>query len=186
MNTAKAIKLMKIFAKFAEVKTDKAVLTIDGEVEVGNAAYTESEDGEIVTAEDGEYVDEDNKRIIVISEGVISEIKEIEDEKKEETVEEVEEVKEVTETEEQLEEEPTAEEVTEEVTEEVDPRDEKIAALEALLAQKDEEIALLNERIAELENKADAPVEEPIELSKQAPAKKLDVQANPALRFFNN
>lgn len=69
-----------LLTKLGEVKTDKAVLTYDGdgELEVGMEVFVESgaEDAiEYVHPEDGEYLAEDG-RIIVIAAGIVEEIKE--------------------------------------------------------------------------------------------------------------
>ena len=69
-----------LLTKLGEVKTDKAVLTYDGEgeLEVGMEVFVESgaEDAiEYVHPEDGEYVMEDG-RTIVIKDGIVEEIKE--------------------------------------------------------------------------------------------------------------
>ena len=69
-----------LLTKLGEVKTDKAVLTYDGdgELEVGMEVFVESgaEDTiEYIHPEDGEYVMEDG-RTIVIKDGFVEEIKE--------------------------------------------------------------------------------------------------------------
>lgn len=69
-----------LLTKLGEVKTDKAVLTYDGdgELEVGMEVFveTEADDNiEYVHPEDGEYVMEDG-RTIVIKAGIVEEIKE--------------------------------------------------------------------------------------------------------------
>lgn len=69
-----------LLTKFGEVKTDKAVLTYDGdgELEVGMEVFVETEADdtiEYVHPEDGEYVMEDG-RTIVIKDGFVEEIKE--------------------------------------------------------------------------------------------------------------
>ena len=71
-----------LLTKFGEVKTDKAVLTYDGdgELEVGMEVFVETgaEDSiEYVHPEDGEYMTEDG-RTIVIKDGFVEEIKEAE------------------------------------------------------------------------------------------------------------
>ena len=68
-----------LLTKLGEVKTDKAVLTYDGdgELEVGMEVFVESgaEDAiEYVHPEDGEYLAEDG-RTIVIKDGIVEEIK---------------------------------------------------------------------------------------------------------------
>ncbi len=71
-----------LLTKLGEVKTDKAVLTYDGdgELEVGMEVFVETgaEDSiEYVHPEDGEYMTEDG-RTIVIKDGFVEEIKEAE------------------------------------------------------------------------------------------------------------
>ena len=68
-----------LLTKLGEVKTDKAVLTYDGdgELEVGMEVFveTEADDNiEYVHPEDGEYVMEDG-RTIVVKAGIVEEIK---------------------------------------------------------------------------------------------------------------
>ena len=69
-----------LLTKLGEVKTDKAVLTYDGdgELEVGMEVFVETEANdtiEYVHPEDGEYVMEDG-RTIIIKDGFVEEIKE--------------------------------------------------------------------------------------------------------------
>ena len=69
-----------LLTKFGEVKTDKAVLTYDGdgELEVGMEVFVETEANDTIEymhPEDGEYLAEDG-RTIVIKDGFVEEIKE--------------------------------------------------------------------------------------------------------------
>ena len=69
-----------LLTKFGEVKTDKAVLTYDGdgELEVGMEVFVETEADDTIEymhPEDGEYIMEDG-RTIVIKDGFVEEIKE--------------------------------------------------------------------------------------------------------------
>ena len=71
-----------LLTKLGEVKTDKAVLTCDGdgELEVGMEVFVETEADDTIEymhPEDGEYVTEDG-RTIVIKDGFVEEIKEVE------------------------------------------------------------------------------------------------------------
>lgn len=178
MDIKMILKLSKILAKFSEIKTDKAVLTINGELEIGAEVYTYDEAGEIVPAADGEYVAED-ERVIVIAEGKVTEIKEKEEEVIEEPAAE-----EPAAEEEHLEEE-AAEETVEEPSEEPaeeeiveDEKDAKIKELLEVIAQKDEQIALLEAQLAELAK----PLEEPVKMSKTL---KVETEySNPALKYF--
>ena len=77
----KSLKLFfrSLLTKLGEVKTDKAVLKYDGdgELEVGMEVFVETEADdtiEYVHPEDGEYVMEDG-RIIVVKAGIVEEIK---------------------------------------------------------------------------------------------------------------
>ena len=68
MNKLEKIKaeLAKLLIKYSVVKTDKAVLEYDGEdLVAGMDIFITNENGEKVPAEDGEYVTEDNKTIVV-------------------------------------------------------------------------------------------------------------------------
>lgn len=161
----KIFKLAKMLMKLAEIKTDKETLIIDGEIEVGKAAFIETENGPEPAA-DGEYKLED-ETVIRIVEGVITEIIEVEKE-------------------------PEAPEVLEEEVkpeENPDPRIEELEArikeLEAVIEEKDAKIAELEAEIAgkteELEAanaKLRLSVEEPI-------TKKNDISKdNKALKYF--
>lgn len=71
-----------LLTKLGEVKTDKAVLTYDGdgELEVGMEVFVETEADDTIEymhPEDGEYMTEDG-RTIVIKDGFVEEIKEAE------------------------------------------------------------------------------------------------------------
>lgn len=149
LNRIKTI-LRSLLVEMGEVSTDKGILIWDGEeaIKIGDAVKGLNENGEEVDVEDGEYTTED-KKIIVVKEGKVEDIKEVEEPAEEPTEEPAEEPKA-----EENAEEPAAEEPTEEPTEEPaeDEKDLKIKELEELLKAKDEEIAALNEKIAELEN----------------------------------
>lgn len=160
-------KIVKSFlVRFAEVTTDKGILSYAGEedIKVGDEVFVEVE-GETKPAEDGDYVLEDGT-VIVVAEGKVAEIREPEaeepavEEAVEETVEEV--------VEEMAEEEPAeeaAEEAAEEVTEEVTVDEEKEAlkeeneALKARIEELEAENLALKEQLAEIVNK---PAVEPI------------------------
>lgn len=145
MNKSKLMKLAHLVLNFAEVKTDKSPLIYEGELAVGTEVSVEDENGEIVAAPDGEYTLEDGK-VVVVAEGKVAEIKEV---SKEETIEE-------------------------ELEEEVPTKDEKdlrIEELEGLLKDRDAVIEELNAKIKELEDKLNAPVEEPLEVKASAQEK---------------
>lgn len=67
------IKLWKQMLQLAEIETDKAKLIVESELAEGVEVFVE-QDGEYVSAEDGEYESED--KIIVIADGKIAEIRE--------------------------------------------------------------------------------------------------------------
>ena len=169
-------KLAKLLLQFATVKTDKAVLEYDGEeLAVGTEVFITDENGERKPAEDGNYVTEDEKTIVV-SDGKVTEILEKENEVEpeeeapaEETNEEVTAEEEVTEetpaeevtAEEEVTEETPAEEVSEEVVEEV-PSEELNALTERLTALEDKvnEILVIVEKLVEKSETDSNAVEE--------------------------
>lgn len=145
--------LQNILAQFARISTDKALIEYDGdELEVGMAVHGIDEEGNSYELENGEYTIEEGT-IYVIEDGKVAEIREVE--KKPEAEEPAEEPapEAPQENVETAEETPQAEEETEP---EADPRDEKIANLEAEVARLEEENGALKERIAELEGKSAA------------------------------
>ena len=155
------IKLMKQLLKFGSVTSDKGELYYEGEVGIELEVFVEGEDGEMVPAEDGEYVVD--KQTWVIVEGKVSEIKEAE------PVEPVA----------QADPEPEPDPEPVEPTEEVKALEAKVKELEDLVAAKDEEINQLKEQL-----------KEPAALSakqqfKNDEAKKAnEIKANPALKYF--
>ena len=78
MDVKKTIKakLAAMLGKFGNVTTDKATLSWDGdgELEAGMEVYILDEDGNRTKPEDGDYTTEDGK-VIVVADGVVSEIK---------------------------------------------------------------------------------------------------------------
>lgn len=141
--------IRKAFVSFAEVKTDKGVLSYAGEedIKIGDEVFVENEEGEVVPAADGDYTVEDGT-VIVVVDGKVAEIKEKEEETVEETVEE-------TKTEE-------AEEMEEEVVEETveeEPKDDVIDALKAEIETLKSEIDAIKKTLADLIEK---PAAEPV------------------------
>lgn len=145
---ANLLKLASLIFKFQKVKTDKAELTINGEIVVGADVLITNEQGELVQAEDGDYKTEN--LVITVVGGKVAEINEVkEDDVIEEVVDEVKE-----------------EEVIEEQPKE-DDKDIEIAELKKAIEEKDNLIVELQNKIQELENEINKPVEEPIEMSSQ-------------------
>ena len=157
------IKLMKQFLKFGSVTSDKGELYYEGEVGKELEVFVEGEDGEMVPAEDGEYVVD--KQIWVIAEGKVSEIKEVEEavEPEPEPVVEAE-----------VEPEPVVE-----PTEEVKALESKVKELEELVATKDEEINQLKEQLKE-----PAALSARQQFKNDEVNKANEIKANPALKYF--
>ena len=68
--------LLKAFAEFANVTTDKGILAWDGDedLKVGDQVFIEDAEGNRTPAEDGDYTTDDNKTIVV-ADGKVSEIR---------------------------------------------------------------------------------------------------------------
>ncbi len=159
MDKQKLFKLAHLLLKFAEVPTDKGILVSEGDLEVGVDVQLVNADGEVVAAEDGDYLTESDT--IKVEGGKVVEITPIETPAEEDPAEELEE---------------TPAPVADEEKEQLKAR---VAELEAAVAEKDAKIEELTAEIEQLKNK---PVDEPIEeqLSAQAPREK----KKGALKFF--
>ena len=158
------LKLARMVMKFAEVETDKGLLTYEGELVVGNEVFIEK-DGELIPAEDGEYVAED--KTIVVKDGKIAEIVEVNKEDEQPVPIEGEDV-----------ENPTDNTIKE------DEKDVKIAELEAVIAEKDKEIESLKAEIEEMKTKLQMSTDK----SPKEKMKEIEdaIKQNPALRYFTN
>ena len=156
------LKLARMVMKFAEVETDKGLLTYEGELVVGNEVFIEK-DGELVPAEDGEYVAVD--KTIVVKDGKIAEIVMKEDEQpvpiEGEDVEN-----------------PTDNTIKE------DEKDIRIAELESIIAEKDSEIESLKAEIEEMKTKLQMSTDK----SPKEKMKEIEdaIKQNPALKYFTN
>lgn len=161
------LKLARMLMKFAEVETDKGLLTYEGELEVGNEVFIEK-DGELIPAEDGEYVAGD--KTITVKDGKIAEIVEVEVEVEQPVPEEsvVVEGEDV--------ENPTDNTIKE------DEKDVKIAELEAVIAEKDKEIESLKAEIEEMKTKLQMSTDK----SPKEKMKEIEdaIKQNPALKYF--
>lgn len=174
------LKLFSLLCQFESITTDKGELVVDKSLEEGVEAYI----GEN-PAEDGEYVLED-ERIVVIKDGKVAEIKdkEVEDEKKDEVEDIKEDIKEEVNAEVTVkEDEVVNEEVKEETTEdEVD--------VEALKKENEElkaKIVELEEKIKELNEKpVDAPIDQTVDGSGNSLFSDEKIKRNPALRYFQD
>ena len=168
MSKINRLKLAKLLLKFAEVETDKGLLTYEGELVVGNEVFIEK-DGELIPAEDGEYVAED--KTIVVKDGKVAEIVEVntEDEQPAPTEEVMIEG----------EDNPSPEE---EVVE--DEKDIRIKELEGIIAEKDNEIESLKAEIEEMKTKLQMSTDK----SPKEKMKEIEdaIKQNPALKYFTN
>ena len=134
--------LQTMLMQFSQLSTDKGLISWDGDGElpaVGDSIVIIDEEGNEVKAESGEYR-ADNGNIIVIEDGVVTEVRE-EEKPVEEPVEEP-----MAEPEPKPQEEPIEEP-------EVDEKDAKIAELEAKVKELETENEQLRAKIKELEEK---------------------------------
>ena len=178
------IKLWKQILKLQSVVTDKAELIVESEMAEGVEVFVEKE-GEIVPAEDGEYVAED--KVIVVADGKVAEIRVKEEEKPEE--DKVNE--DVVEEEQPAEDEPKEDEKDSRIAEleakvseleaMLEEKDAKIAEMEGMIAEKEARIAELEASINEKDNELNS-----FKMSTELPAKeKVKKEEKPgALKFF--
>lgn len=167
MSKINRLKLAKLLLKFAEVETDKGLLTYEGELEVGNEVFIEK-DGELIPAEDGEYVAGD--KTITVKDGKIAKIVEVEVE-----------VEQPAPTEGVMIEGEDVENPTDNTIKE-DEKDVKIAELEAVIAEKDKEIESLKAEIEEMKTKLQMSTDK----SPKEKMKEIEdaIKQNPALKYF--
>ena len=147
-----------LLTKLGEVKTDKAVLTYDGdgELEVGMEVFVESgadDTIEYIHPEDGEYLAEDG-RTIVIKDGFVEEIKEAQAQESTEPMEPTTEP-----TTENMAEPTEPMEPTTEPTEPAEPTFDAEAAYNEVLA----EVQTLKAELQELKDKVNSLLEVPAE-----------------------
>lgn len=160
-----------------KVATDKGELVFDGEeIAVGTEVFTHkpSDAEDVAVAEDGEYVLEDG-RTLVVAEGKVAEIKEVEEEVVEtEEAEETVEVEVAAETNEEVipVEEPVVEETEEETT--TLELEERLSAIVDSINTVVNAVAALEARIADVEGKlakVEAPAAEPVEVTPEVETK---------------
>lgn len=138
--------LQTMLMQFSQLSTDKGLISWDGDGElpaVGDSIVIIDEEGNEVKAENGEYR-ADNGNIIVIEDGVVTEVKE-EEKPVEEPVEEP-----MAEPEPKPQEEPIVLPV---IDPDIDEEDVKIAELEAKVKELETENEQLRAKIKELEEK---------------------------------
>lgn len=168
-------KLAKLLLQFATVKTDKAVLEYDSEeLAVGTEVFITDENGERKPAEDGNYVTEDEKTIVV-ADGKVAEILEKENEIEPEEETPAEEPTEEVTAEEEVTEETPAEEPTEGPKDELNERltaleakvEELIAIVEKLVEKSEADNVAVEERLSKIEKmSASKTIEEEFEITK--------------------
>ena len=166
-------KLAKMLIAFKEYVTEKGKIVISGEVIVGAEVAIETETGELGVAPDGEY--DLGDIVITVVEGKVSDMK-----GKDEPIEEP-----TNEPEHATEPEPVKEEMeepVEEPTNEPDEKDLRIQELEGLLADRDAVISELTEKIKQLEEQINKPVEDPVKMSKTI--KENTAPKSGALKYF--
>lgn len=172
------LELSKILASFSELKTDKAILTwpSDEEISIGLEVYVLDENGEYTEAPDGEYVDEE-ERIIVVKEGRIESIT-TKVEEPEETVEEIVEAEETEET-------PT-EETVESPSGEEEPIPDAVEELRKEVNELFEIIHQLIGKVSELESRIGESDERIEKMSKMSAANPAEVEIETARTVKTN
>lgn len=142
--------LQTMLMQFSQLSTDKGLISWDGDGElpaVGDSIVIIDEEGNEVKAESGEYR-ADNGNIIIIEDGVVTEVRE-EEKPVEEPVEEP-----MVEPEPKPQEEPIVEPVEEPIIDpDIDEENVKIAELEAKVKELETENEQLRAKIKELEEK---------------------------------
>ena len=135
----------KILCAFGEVATDKGILVWDGDedLKAGDLVRIMDAEGNEAAAEDGEYVTDDRKTIIV-AEGKVAEIRDPEAEVEPEEIPNPEQ-------ENAPEDNQNPEENAPEAEQEPDEKDARIKELEAEIEEKNARIAELEAKVAELE-----------------------------------
>lgn len=154
--------------KMSEVITDKATLIYDADIlEEGVEVFVQDPENadKVIPAEDGEYTIEEEKKIVVVKDGKVAEVKEME--QAEETTEtpeatEVVEAEVITETTETPAEDPIAEEVTEETED-----DKRLVEILNTVTELTNRLSALEGKLTEMEERLSkvegAPAAEPIE-----------------------
>jgi len=158
----KLLKLAKMLLNLKMVESDKGTLIIESDLAVGVEVSIEDAEGNVIPAEDGEYIIDNQK--VEIKDGKIESIEVLEPTPEPEP--------------EPMAEEPTPEPIKEN---EPDEKDLKIEELEGLLKDRDAVIEELTAKIKELEDKLNKPVEEPVKMSATVQEKS---NAKGALRYF--
>ena len=173
--------------KMSEVITDKATLIYDADIlEEGVEVFVQDPENadKVIPAEDGEYTIEEEKKIVVVKDGKVAEVKEMETEETTETTETTD-TTEVVEAEEIVNipaEDPIAEEVTEETEDDkrlveilntVTELTNRLSALEGKLTEMEERLSKVEgEPAAEPIENENKPAEEEVKASRLSYLKK--------------
>ena len=153
--------------KMSEVITDKATLIYDADIlEEGVEVFVQDPENadKVIPAEDGEYTIEEEKKIVVVKDGKVAEVKEMETTETPETTDttEVVEAEVVTETVETPAEDPIAEEVTEETED-----DKRLSEILDTVTELANRLSALEGKLTEMEERLSKvegqPAAEPIE-----------------------
>ena len=170
--------------KMSEVITDKATLIYDADIlQEGVEVFVQDPENadKVIPAEDGEYTIEEEKKIVVVKDGKVAEVKEMETEETTETTDttEVVEAEVITET---PAEDPIAEEVTEETEDDkrlveilntVTELTNRLSALEGKLTEMEERLSKVEgEPAAEPIENENKPAEEEVKASRLSYLKK--------------
>lgn len=156
------IKLARVLQMYAKIATDGGDIEVMGDLVVGADVFVSGEDGEPIPAPDGNYTTEDGK-VIVVSGGIISEIKEAEapSEEQEEALAEDEQEQATEDAPEALaEQEQTPDEVAEDVARDI-AENEILTALEARVTALEN---ALKELLSALAMSSDKPAEKVVKV----------------------
>ena len=169
----KLLKLAKMLIKFTITEVEDVKWVHEGEFIEGVEVYIEDENGDMQPVADGEYVKDNVK--IVVKDGKIDSLEPVEEEPVEEPKEEP--------IEEPVEE-PKEDERVAELEAKIADMETKIVELEGIIAGKDELIETLTTENEELRKQLDKPLEEPVQMN-ATPREKQNTD-NKALKYFQN
>lgn len=168
--------------KMSEVITDKATLIYDADIlEEGVEVFVQDPENadKVIPAEDGEYTIEEEKKIVVVKDGKVAEVKEMEQAEETTETQEVVEAEEIVNT---PAEDPIAEEVTEETEDDkrlieilntVTELTNRLSALEGKLTEMEERLSKVEgEPAAEPIEDENKPAEEEVKASRLSYLKK--------------
>ena len=148
--------------KMSEVITDKATLIYDADIlEEGVEVFVQDPENadKVIPAEDGEYTIEEEKKIVVVKDGKVAEVKEMEQVEETTDTTEVVEAEVITET-------PAEDPIAEEVTEETED-DKRLSEILNTVTELANRLSALEGKLTEMEERLSKvegqPAAEPIE-----------------------